>query len=111
MTFISWTIFGQYLDMTSNVLMSGLHRNRPLVDVILPLQCTGYLPRRVYIYLSNPSIKEKTEDRFLSPVSVAISWTKGLRMIRTITKVCSQSFPEQGAYSTYEIEGIIDLTA
>ena len=31
MAFISWTIFGQYLDVTSNVLMSGLHRNRPLV--------------------------------------------------------------------------------
>lgn len=70
-----------------------------------------YLPRRVYIYLSNRSIKEKTEDRFLSPVSVAISWTKGLRMIRTLIKVGSQSFPEQGAYSTYEIKGIIDLTA
>ena len=71
----------------------------------------GYLPRRVYIYLSNPSIKEKTEDRFLSPVSVAMSWTKRIRMIRTLTKVGSESFPEQGPYSTYEIEGIIDLTA
>ena len=71
----------------------------------------GYLPQRVYIYLSNPSIKEKTEDRFLSPVSVAISWTKRIRMIRTFTKVCSESFPEQGPYSTYEIEGIIDLAA
>ncbi|AMH95449.1 hypothetical protein AR505_1734 [methanogenic archaeon ISO4-H5] len=40
-----------------------------------------------------------------------MSWTKGLRMIRTLTKVGSESFPEQGAYSTYEIEGIIDLTA
>ena len=71
----------------------------------------GYLPQRVYIYLSNPSIKEKTEDRFLSPVSVAMSWTKRLRMIRTLTKVGSESFPEQGAYRAYEIEGIIDLTA
>lgn len=71
----------------------------------------GYLPRRIYIYLSNPSIKEKTEDRFLSPVLVAMSWTKRIRMIRTLTKVGSESFPEQGPYSTYEIEGIIDLTA
>jgi len=71
----------------------------------------GYLPRRVYIYLSNPSIKEKTEDRFLSPLSIEMSWTKRIRMIRTLTKVGSKSFPEQGAYRAYEIEGIIDLTA
>ena len=111
MTFISWTIFGQYLDVTSNVLMSGLHRNRPLVDVILPLQCIGYLPRRVYIYLSNRSIKEKNGRSFPIPRLGCDVMDKTNSNDPYAHKGRFRIISGTGALQTYEIEGIIDLTA
>ena len=70
-----------------------------------------YLPRRVYIYLSNRSIKEKNGRSFPIPRLGCDVMDKTNSNDPYAHKGRFRIISGTGALQTYEIEGIIDLTA